>query len=129
MPAAKLILVVQNSFDAIAQVNNIEIRAGRRYRPRQSRRNPTRKIAGVAKCRTGRVVEHQQSMSPMLQQATLVCLPWHGGEGVPKALIEAAASARLSPPMCRVQRYCPATNGLLEPLRNPAALADAIARY
>jgi glycosyltransferase involved in cell wall biosynthesis len=37
---------------------------------------------------------HQQSMSRMLQQSAIVCLPSHGGEGVPKALIEAAASER-----------------------------------
>jgi glycosyltransferase involved in cell wall biosynthesis len=74
---------------------------------------------------------HQQSMSRMLQQATLVCLPSHGGEGVPKALIEAAASERAivatDVPGCRdIVRH--GTNGLLVPPKNPAALADAIAQ-
>jgi glycosyltransferase involved in cell wall biosynthesis len=70
-------------------------------------------------------------MSRMLQQSTLVCLPSHGGEGVPKALIEAAASQRAivatDVPGCRdIVRH--GTNGLLVPPKNPAALADAIAQ-
>ena len=74
---------------------------------------------------------HQQSMSRMVQQAAIVCLPSHGGEGVPKALIEAAASARAiiatDVPGCRdIVRH--GTNGLLVPPKNPAELADAIAR-
>jgi len=74
---------------------------------------------------------HQQSMSGMVQQAALVCLPSHGGEGVPKALIEAAAGGRAivatDVPGCRdIVRH--GTNGLLVPPKNPAALADAIAQ-
>lgn len=74
---------------------------------------------------------HQQSMSRLLQQAAIVCLPSHGGEGVPKALIEAAASERAivttDVPGCRdIVRH--GTNGLLVPSKNPAALAEAIAQ-
>lgn len=74
---------------------------------------------------------HQQSMAQTLQQASVVCLPSHGGEGVPKALIEAAASERAivatDVPGCRdIVRH--GTNGLLVPPKNPAALAEAIAR-
>lgn len=74
---------------------------------------------------------HQQSMAQMLRQATIVCLPSHGGEGVPKALIEAAASERAivatDVPGCRdIVRH--GTNGLLVPPKNPAAMADAIAQ-
>ncbi|HEY4678245.1 MAG TPA: glycosyltransferase family 4 protein [Candidatus Angelobacter sp.] len=74
---------------------------------------------------------HQQSMSRMLQQAAIVCLPSHGGEGVPKALIEAAASERAivatDVPGCRdIVRH--GANGLLVPPKNPGALADAIAK-
>jgi glycosyltransferase involved in cell wall biosynthesis len=74
---------------------------------------------------------HQQSMSRMVQQAAIVCLPSHGGEGVPKVLIEAAASERAivatDVPGCRdIVRH--GTNGLLVPSKNPAALADAIAQ-
>lgn len=74
---------------------------------------------------------HQQSMIRIVQQAAIVCLPSHGGEGVPKALIEAAASERAivatDVPGCRdIVRH--GKNGLLVPPKNPAALADAIAQ-
>jgi glycosyltransferase involved in cell wall biosynthesis len=74
---------------------------------------------------------HQQSMSRMLQLSAVVCLPSHGGEGVPKALIEAAACERAivatDVPGCRdIVRH--GTNGLLVPPKKPAALADAIAQ-
>lgn len=74
---------------------------------------------------------HQQSMARMVQQAAIVCLPSHGGEGVPRALIEAATSERAivatNVPGCRdIVRH--GTNGLLVPPKNPAELADAIAR-
>jgi glycosyltransferase involved in cell wall biosynthesis len=74
---------------------------------------------------------HQESMSRMVQQAAIICLPSHGGEGVPKALIEAAAGGRsivaTDVPGCRdIVRH--GTNGLLVPPNNPAALADAIDR-
>jgi glycosyltransferase involved in cell wall biosynthesis len=74
---------------------------------------------------------HRQSMSRMVQQAAIVCLPSHGGEGVPKALIEAAASQRAivatDVPGCRdIVRH--GTNGLLVPPKNAVALADAIAQ-
>ncbi len=72
---------------------------------------------------------HQEDMPKVFEQATLVVLPSHGGEGVPKALLEAAASGRAivttDVPGCRdvVRR---GINGLLTPPRNPLALADAI---
>jgi glycosyltransferase involved in cell wall biosynthesis len=74
---------------------------------------------------------HQQSMPRMLQQAAIVCLPSHGGEGVPKALIEAAASERAivatDVPGCRdIVRH--GINGFLVPPKSPAVLADAIAQ-
>jgi glycosyltransferase involved in cell wall biosynthesis len=72
---------------------------------------------------------HQDDMPKVFQQASLVVLPSHGGEGVPKALLEAAASARAivttDVPGCRdiVRR---GINGILTPPGEPAALADAI---
>jgi glycosyltransferase involved in cell wall biosynthesis len=74
---------------------------------------------------------HQQDMSRIFKQANLVCLPSHGGEGVPKVLIEAAASGRAivttDVPGCReVVRH--GVNGLLVPPRNTAALVEAIER-
>lgn len=72
---------------------------------------------------------HQQEMARVLQQATLVCLPSHGGEGVPKILLEAAASARAivttDVPGCRdIVRQ--GVNGIIVPPRNVAALAAAL---
>src|SRR5260370_20713464 len=67
-------------------------------------------------------------MPQLFQQAPVVCLPSHG-EGVPKALLEAAVSGRAivttDVPGCReiVQQ---GINGLLVPPRQPLALADAI---
>ncbi|MDP5238377.1 glycosyltransferase family 4 protein [Uliginosibacterium sp. 31-16] len=61
----------------------------------------------------------------------IACLPSFYGEGIPKSLLEAAASGRAivttDAPGCRevVQHE---GNGLLVPVRDPAALADAFAR-
>jgi glycosyltransferase involved in cell wall biosynthesis len=72
---------------------------------------------------------HHQKMYQILNQANIVCLPSHGGEGVPKVLIEAAASGRAivttDVPGCRdIVRQ--GINGMLVPPRNAAALANAI---
>ncbi len=59
----------------------------------------------------------------------IVCLPSYYGEGVPRALIEAAACARpivtANTPGCR-EVVRDGVNGLLVPPRAPAALADAL---
>ncbi len=72
---------------------------------------------------------HQEEMPRIFKQANLVCLPSHGGEGVPKALLEAAASGRAivatDVPGCR-EIVRPGINGMLVPSRNPVALAAAI---
>jgi glycosyltransferase involved in cell wall biosynthesis len=72
---------------------------------------------------------HQPSMHETLREAAIVSLPSHGGEGVPKALIEAAACGRAivatDVPGCRdIVRH--RINGLLVPPKNPMALADAL---
>lgn len=72
---------------------------------------------------------HQDDMPATLAQANLVCLPSYA-EGVPKILLEAAATARAivttDVPGCReVVDY--GVNGLLVPPRNSEALAQAIA--
>jgi glycosyltransferase involved in cell wall biosynthesis len=72
---------------------------------------------------------HQEDMPALFRRANLVCLPSHGGEGIPKVLMEAAASGRAivttDVPGCRdvVQQ---GTNGLLVGPQNPSALAEAI---
>jgi glycosyltransferase involved in cell wall biosynthesis len=60
-----------------------------------------------------------------------VCLPSYYGEGVPKILIEAASGGRpivtTDSPGCReiVQN---GVNGILVPVRDPVAVADALVR-
>jgi glycosyltransferase involved in cell wall biosynthesis len=72
---------------------------------------------------------HQRDMPQVFKEASLVCLPSHGGEGVPKVLMEAAASGRAivttDVPGCRevVQH---GVNGLLVPAGQAAYLAVAI---
>jgi glycosyltransferase involved in cell wall biosynthesis len=71
---------------------------------------------------------HRQDMPAVLAQAHLVCLPSHR-EGLPKVLLEAASCARpivaFDVPGCR-ETVLSGTNGLLVPLGDVAALADAI---
>jgi glycosyltransferase involved in cell wall biosynthesis len=72
---------------------------------------------------------HQQEMPSIFKQANVVCLPSHGGEGVPTVLTEAAASGRpivtTDVSGCRdIIRH--GINGILVPPRNSAALAVAI---
>jgi glycosyltransferase involved in cell wall biosynthesis len=72
---------------------------------------------------------HQPDMPRIFEQANLVCLPSHGGEGVPTVLMEAAASGRAivttDVPGCRdIVRQ--GINGRVVPPANSAALAEAI---
>jgi len=68
-------------------------------------------------------------MPSVLQQSSLVCLPSYYGEGVPKSLIEAAASGRAivttDMPGCR-EIVRTGQNGWLVPPRNVDALAQTI---
>ena len=72
---------------------------------------------------------HREDMPEVYAAASIVCLPSHR-EGLPKALLEAAACARpivaTDVPGCReVCRH--GENGLLVPPRDPATLAAALA--
>jgi len=72
---------------------------------------------------------HQPDIEHTFKQANIVCLPSRGGEGVPKALLDAAACGRAlvatDVPGCRdVVRH--GISGLLVPPRNASALAQAI---
>jgi glycosyltransferase involved in cell wall biosynthesis len=71
---------------------------------------------------------HQDEMNRVLKQATIVCLPSHR-EGVPKVLLEAAASGRAiiatDVPGCR-DIVRDGVNGVLVPAMNAQALALAI---
>ena len=70
-------------------------------------------------------------MPGLLARCCVVCLPSYYGEGIPRALIEAAAAGRAivttDMPGCR-EVVRSGDNGLLVPPRNAAALADALAR-
>lgn len=73
----------------------------------------------------------REDMPAVIQQAHVICLPSFYREGVPKILIEAAASGRpiitTDTPGCReIVRH--QENGLLVPPRDVAALATAIER-
>lgn len=70
-------------------------------------------------------------MADEYRRCTIFCFPSAYAEGVPRVLIEAAASARpvitTDMPGCR-EVVQPEINGLLVPPRSPAAVADAIDR-
>jgi glycosyltransferase involved in cell wall biosynthesis len=71
----------------------------------------------------------RDNMPSVLAQASIVCLPSYYGEGLPKALLEAAASARAivatDVPGCR-DVVKQGVNGWLVPPRDPVALAHAL---
>lgn len=72
---------------------------------------------------------HRSDMPQVLATAQVVVLPSYYGEGLPKVLIEAAACGRAvvttDHPGCR-DAIAPGITGLLVPVRNVAALADAM---
>ena len=71
----------------------------------------------------------REDMPRVLSEASIVCLPTFYGEGLPKALLEAAASARAivatDVPGCR-EIVRPDENGWLVPPRDMPALAAAL---
>lgn len=71
---------------------------------------------------------YRDDMSSLLKQANIFCFPSYYGEGVPKVILEAAASGRAvvttDHPGCRDAVNC--NTGLLVPIRNPRALAESI---
>jgi glycosyltransferase involved in cell wall biosynthesis len=72
---------------------------------------------------------HRSDMPQVLSIAYLVVLPSYYGEGLPKILIEAAACGRAvvttDHPGCR-DAIDPSVTGVLVPVRNASALAEAI---
>ena len=73
---------------------------------------------------------HRSDMAQVLRGAHIFCLPSHGGEGVPKAVLEAMASGRpvisTDVPGCR-DAVVDGETGILVPPRDVPALASAIA--
>lgn len=95
--------------------------------------NPTSLTdAELAQWESKGVVElwgHRLDMPRVLAAAQVVVLPSYYGEGLPKVLIEAAACGRAvvttDHPGCR-DAIDPGVSGVLVPVRNATALADAL---
>jgi glycosyltransferase involved in cell wall biosynthesis len=72
-----------------------------------------------------------EDMPSVFADADIVCLPTYYSEGIPKVLVEAAACGlpivTTDWPGCR-EIVEDGVNGLLVPIRNPEALADALER-
>lgn len=72
---------------------------------------------------------HRSDIAEQYAASNIVCLPSYYGEGLPKCLVEAAAAARAvvttDHPGCR-DAIIPDQTGLLVPIKDPVALADAI---
>ena len=75
-------------------------------------------------------IGHRSDVPALLAHAHIVCLPSHGGDGLPRSLAEAAASGRpivaSDIPGCRAV-VSDQVNGFLVPVRDSEALADRIA--
>ena len=78
-----------------------------------------------------RFIGWQEHIRPVLEQCDVVCYPTFYREGLPKALVEASACGR---PIVTTDTIGPREivrhehNGLVVPVRDPAALADALER-
>jgi glycosyltransferase involved in cell wall biosynthesis len=90
------------------------------------------KTAEILSWQSERIVEffgHRGDVLSLYSKAHIVTLPSYYGEGLPKALIEAAACGRAvittDMPGCR-DAIEPGVTGLLVPPRDPLALADAV---
>ncbi len=74
---------------------------------------------------------HVDAMDDLIAQAAIVVLPTHGGEGVPRVLLEAAAMGKpivaTDVPGCR-EAVLPSENGFLVPAKDARALAACIER-
>ncbi len=74
---------------------------------------------------------HREDVADVLRQSAVVCLPSTYGEGVPKALLEAAAAGRpiiaTDTPGCR-EVVREGENGILVPRGDVAAFANAVER-
>ena len=74
------------------------------------------------------VLGHQKNIANLYAKSNIVCLPSYR-EGLPKALMEAAAASRAvvttDVPGCR-DAIIPNKTGLLSPVKNPEKLADAL---
>jgi glycosyltransferase involved in cell wall biosynthesis len=74
---------------------------------------------------------HVDGIEEIMSQATIVVLPTHGGEGVPRVLLEAASMGKpivaTDVPGCR-EAVVEGENGYLVPAKDIDTLADAVER-
>jgi len=79
--------------------------------------------------RTVKVLGFQKDIPALYAQSHIVCLPSFYGEGIPKALLEAAAASRVVVTTdhtgCR-EAIIAQVSGLLVPVKSPEKLADAL---
>ena len=95
--------------------------------------NPTslthQDLNNIIKEKVVEVLGYQKDIPTLYARSHIVCLPSFYGEGLPKALIEAAAASRAvvttDAPGCR-DALTPNKTGLLVPVKNPEKLADAL---
>lgn len=94
--------------------------------------NPTSlKENDLLKIKNDKIIQllgYQKDIPSLFARSHIICLPSYG-EGLPKILIEAAASSRATittdSPGCR-DAIIPNKTGLIVPVKNPEKLADAI---
>ncbi|MEO8740898.1 MAG: glycosyltransferase family 4 protein, partial [Casimicrobiaceae bacterium] len=90
---------------------------------------PQSMLASWAKLPGIELLGHRDDMAQLLAEADVVTLPTSYGEGIPRILIEAAASGlplvATDVPGCR-DIVRPGENGILVPERDAVALADAL---
>ncbi len=109
----------------------LRIRLVGRVDPANPRHIPASQLAAWSADGLVEWTGHQGDIAAVWSDSHIAVLPSYYREGLPKALMEAAACARpivtTDQPGCR-DAIIPDETGLLVPARDPAALADAIER-
>jgi len=86
-------------------------------------------LQNIIKEKVVEVLGFQHDIPSLYSRSNIVCLPSYFGEGIPKALIQAAAACRAvvttDHPGCR-DAIIPNKTGLLVPIKSPRILADKI---
>lgn len=90
-----------------------------------------KELEDIVKDQTVEFLGYQNDVPSLYAKSHIVCLPSYYGEGLPKALIEAASASRAiittDHPGCR-DAIIPNETGLLVPIKDPQKLANALQR-
>ncbi len=117
-------ILKQQGMNAVFQIAGGETR----HNPKAISRT---KMEEMTKCGTVEWLGRVENMPALLSQVHLVVYPSYYGEGIPRVLLEACAAGRAivttDHPGCR-EAVRHEHNGLLVPIKNPQATADAIRR-